>query len=156
MLRAHTASLWTAEPDVVIDLILSSGTQARQLMHQFRGLTSRVVVISSCDVYRARGILHGSELGPLEPVPLTETSPQRTNLQTYPPDRIKRLHGVFGWLDEEYDKSPVEREILGNPELSRIVLRLPMVHGPRDPLHRFHSVVTRVDDRRPAMLLEEK
>jgi nucleoside-diphosphate-sugar epimerase len=155
-LGEHAGALRAAAPDVVIDLILSSGAQARELMRLFRGGTSRVIALSSCDVYRACGVLHGSEPGPLEPVPLTESSALRTNLQTYPPDRIRMLQQVFGWLDEEYDKIPVEREILGDPELPGTVLRLPMVYGPGDPLRRFLPVVQRVDDRRPAILFEEK
>jgi nucleoside-diphosphate-sugar epimerase len=82
------SALRAAAPDVVVDLILSSGTQARELMRLFRGHTHRVVALSSCDVYRACGVLHGSEPGPLEPVPLDESSALRTKLQTYPPDRI--------------------------------------------------------------------
>jgi len=78
-------------------------------MQIFRGAAPRVVALSSCDVYRACGVLHGSEPGPLQPLPLTESSDLRTNLQTYPPDRVKMLQQVFGWLDEEYDKIPVER-----------------------------------------------
>jgi len=152
----HAEALRGAAPDVVVDLILSSGTQARELIRMFRGGTSRVVALSSCDVYRACGVLHGFEPGPLEPVPLTESSALRTRLQTYPPDRIKMLQQVFGWLDDEYDKIPVEREILGDPELPGTVLRLPMVYGPGDPLRRFLPVVQRVDDRRAAILFEEK
>jgi nucleoside-diphosphate-sugar epimerase len=152
----HAVALRAAAPDVVVDLILSSGAQAGELMRLFRGATSRVVALSSCDVYRACGVLHGSEPGPLEPVPLRESSALRTKLQTYPPDRIRMLQQVFGWLDDEYDKIPVEREILGHPELPGTVLRLPMVYGPRDPLRRFLPVVKRVDDRRPAMLFEDK
>ena len=54
--------------DVVVDLILSSGSQARELMRVFAGATRRPVALSSCDVYRACGVLHGSEPGPLEAV----------------------------------------------------------------------------------------
>jgi nucleoside-diphosphate-sugar epimerase len=152
----HAGQLRALRPDVVVDVILSSGRQARELLDVFRGATGRIVAISSCDVYRACGVLHGSEPGPLEPVPLTESSALRTTLQTYPPDRIKMLQQVFGWLDDEYDKIPVEREILGDGELAGTVLRLPMVYGPGDPLHRFLPVVKRVDDGRRAILLEEK
>jgi nucleoside-diphosphate-sugar epimerase len=101
-------------------------------------------------------VLHGCEAGPLEPVPLTESSALRTKLQTYPPDRISVLQQVFGWLDDEYDKIPVEREILGDRELSGTILRLPMVYGPGDPLRRFLPVVKRVDDGRRAIIFEEK
>jgi nucleoside-diphosphate-sugar epimerase len=155
-LRDHAAALRALQPDVVVDVILSSGAQAGELMALFRGHTSRVVALSSCDVYRACGVLHGSEPGPLEPVPLSESSALRTRLQTYPPDRIKMLQQVFGWLDDDYDKIPVEREILGAPDLPGTVLRLPMVYGPRDPLRRFLPIVKRVDDRRPAIVFEER
>lgn len=155
-LADHAAALREAAPEVVVDLILSSGRQARALMDTLRGVARRVVALSSCDVYRACGVLHGSEPGPLEPIPLTESSALRIRLQTYPPDRIRMLQQVFGWLDEEYDKIPVEREILGDPQLPGTVLRLPMVYGPGDPLRRLLPVVKRIDDRRPAILFEEK
>jgi nucleoside-diphosphate-sugar epimerase len=145
-----------SEPDVVVDLILSSGRQARTLMILFRGVARRVVALSSCDVYRACGVLHRSEAGPLEPLPLTEDSPLRTTLQTYPPDRLRMLQHVFGWLDDEYDKIPVERAILGDTELPGTVLRLPMVYGPGDPLHRQFPLVKRMDDGRRVILFEEK
>ncbi len=141
--------------DTVIDLILSSGAQAQSLMRAFRGVAERVVVASSIDVYRACGVLHGSEEGPLEPVPLTEDSPLRTKLQTYPPAQVKMLQKLFGWLDGEYDKIPVERAILGDPELPGTVLRLPMIYGPGDHLRRFHPVLKRIDDGRRAILFEE-
>src|SRR5215472_2039113 len=83
--------------DVVIDLILSSGAQARALMDAIRGAADRVVVASSMDVYRACGVLHGSEEGPLEPTPLTEGSSLRSKLQTYPPPQVEMLQKIFGW-----------------------------------------------------------
>jgi nucleoside-diphosphate-sugar epimerase len=155
-LADHGPELRALHPDAVIDLVLSSGGQARQLMAVFRGATGRIVALSSCDVYRACGVLHGSEPLPLEPLPLTENSALRSTVQTYPPDRIKMLQQVFGWLDDEYDKIPVEREVMGDPALPATVLRLPMVYGPGDPLHRFASVLTRIDDNRPEILFEEK
>src|SRR5205823_4016336 len=86
----------------------------------------------------------------------TEASALRTKLQTYPPERVRVLQHVFGWLDDEYDKIPVEQEILAVAELPGTVLRLPMVHGPGDPLHRLFPMIKRMDDRRPAILFEEK
>jgi nucleoside-diphosphate-sugar epimerase len=62
------------------------------------------------------------------------------------------LRQTFGWLDEEYDKIPIEREVLGYGELPGTVVRLPMVYGPRDPLHRFHPIVKRIADGRRAIL----
>jgi nucleoside-diphosphate-sugar epimerase len=41
-------------PDVVIDVVLSSGKQARELMTVFGGHARRVVALSSMDVSRVR------------------------------------------------------------------------------------------------------
>jgi nucleoside-diphosphate-sugar epimerase len=155
-LTESAAALRGFEPDVVIDLILSSGRQATELMAVFRGYADRVVAITSMDVYRATAVLHGLEGdGALEPVPLREDSPLRTKLQTYPPAQIKMLQQLFGWLDDEYDKIPVERAVLGDDTLPATVLRLPMIYGPGDPLHRFRPVLKRMDDQRPVIIFPD-
>jgi nucleoside-diphosphate-sugar epimerase len=140
-------------PDVVIDLIMSSERNARELIDVMRGITRRLVVVSSMDVYRACGVLHGFEPGPLEPLPLTEGSPLRTKLQTYPPKQIAVLQQVFGWLDNEYDKIPAERALLADGEFAVTILRLPMVYGPGDALRRFHPLVKRIDDGRSSIIV---
>jgi nucleoside-diphosphate-sugar epimerase len=145
----------TFRPEVVVDVILSSGRQAQELMSLFRGVAARVLALSSMDVYRACGVLHGLEPGELEPLPLTESSRLRTKLQTYPPEQIRILQQVFGWLDEEYDKIPVEQQILGDSQLPGTVLRLPMVYGPGDRLHRFHPIVKRIEDGRRVILFSD-
>jgi nucleoside-diphosphate-sugar epimerase len=152
-LRESASAIRAFAPDVVIDLVLSSGTQARELVDVMRGITDRLVALSSMDVYRACGVLHGLEEGPLEPVPLTEDSALRTKLSTYPPSVLAVLQGVFGWVDDEYDKIPVERTILGDADFRSTVLRLPMIYGPGDSLHRLWPLVRRMDDRRPFILL---
>jgi len=154
-LADSASALRAARADVVVDLILSSGRQARELMDTFRGAAARVVALSSMDVYRACGVTHRLEEGPLEPLPLTESSALRTKLQTYPPAQIRMLQQIFGWVDDEYDKIPVEREILGDRDLPATVLRLPMVYGPGDPLHRFQPIVKRVVDGRRTILFSE-
>jgi nucleoside-diphosphate-sugar epimerase len=142
-------------PDVIIDLILSSGEQARQLMDISHELTRRVVAISSMDVYRAWGVLHGAESGSLEPLPLTEDSPLRTFRRLYPPETVKMLQNVFAWLDEHYDKIAVEEAIMDDPAIPGTVLRLPMVYGPGDPLHRFFPLLKRFADGRSFILLAD-
>ena len=79
----------------------------------------------------------------------------RTKLQTYPAAAIKMLRGIFPWLDDEYDKIPVERAVLGDAELPATVLRLPMIYGPGDPLHRFHAMLKRMGDNRPVIVLPD-
>lgn len=141
-------------PDVVIDLILSSYRQAAVLMQAFSGIARRVVAISSMDVYRACAVAYGMEPGPLEPVPLTEDSSLRTK-PLYSVEILKKLRGTMEWVDDDYDKVPVERTIMNDAQLPGTVLRLPFVYGPGDPLHRLFPILKRVDDGRKVMLLDE-
>jgi nucleoside-diphosphate-sugar epimerase len=141
--------------DVVVDLILSSATQAQATMDSFRGVARRIIVASSIDVYRACGILHRSEDGPLEPVPLTEDSLLRTKLQTYPPEQMATIRKYFAWIEEDYDKIPVERAIMGDADLPGTICRLPMIYGPGDYARRFHPVLKRIDDGRRTIIYEE-
>lgn len=143
-------------PDVVVDFILSSERQATDLMNAMRGTVGRVVALSSGDVYRAAGILHGLEPGPLQPVPLTEASELRTHRRPYPPEALAMLRNVFAWLDDDYDKIPVEQAVMGDSVIRGTVLRLPMIYGPGDPLHRLHPILKRMDDGRRAILMQEE
>jgi nucleoside-diphosphate-sugar epimerase len=141
--------------DVVIDFILSSGRQAKELTRAFRGNASRVVAISSMDVYRAMGVIHGTEPGPLQKLPLTEESELRTQQNSYSAEAMKKVREVYPWADDEYDKIPVEHAMLEGCDLDATVLRLPMVYGPGDPLHRFHAMLKRMDDGRKQILLPD-
>ncbi len=135
-------------PGVVVDLVISSVRQAEELMSLFRGATERVVMLSSIDVYRAVGLTHGTETGPLQELPLTEQSELRRNLHPYSPDAMRMLRRIFPWATDDYDKIPAERVVMNDSDLPGTVLRLPMVYGPGDPLHRFYPVVKRIADRR--------
>src|SRR6202451_1737107 len=161
-------SAWAQElkrfvPDVVIDFVISSGAQAEELMNIFRGATQRVVMLSSIDVYRAVGISHGTESGPLQEVPLTEGSELRRCLHPFPPEGLQLMQKIFPWATDDYDKIPAERIVMSrvlndgvnDPELAGTVLRLPMVYGPGDPLHRFYPVVKRIDDGRSHIIFAE-
>jgi nucleoside-diphosphate-sugar epimerase len=140
--------------DLVIDFILSSERQARQFMETFRGITGRAVVLSSMDVYRAWGLFYGLEPGGPEPLPVTEDSAVRTR-PAYPPEVLEKLRKIVSWADAEYDKVPVERIVLGDPGLPGTILRLPMVYGPGDYIHRFHPFLKRIDDGRPFILFAD-
>ncbi|HEX3760567.1 MAG TPA: NAD-dependent epimerase/dehydratase family protein [Kofleriaceae bacterium] len=151
-LAEHRGAIAAFAPDVVIDMILSSGEQAAALVEAVRGIAGRTVAITSLDVYRACGVLHRLEPGPLEPMPLTERSPLRSAPQTYPPQQLAALQHLFGWADDAYDKLAVERAVRA---LDATVLRLPLVYGPGDPLRRLQPVVRRILDGRRAILFAE-
>jgi nucleoside-diphosphate-sugar epimerase len=87
-------------PDVIVDLILSSGEQALQLMDIGREIARRVIAISSMDVYRAWGVVHQVEPGTLDPLPLTEDSPLRVTRTLYPLETLKMMQNIFTWVNE--------------------------------------------------------
>jgi nucleoside-diphosphate-sugar epimerase len=154
-LQDHQPEFRRQKFDVVIDFVLSSGRQAQQFMDTFRGIAGRVVGLSSMDVYRAWGVFNNLEPGDLQELPLTEESELRTSRNTYPPEALKRAQSVYGWIDEEYDKVPVEQAVLGDPKLPGTILRLPMIYGPGDPAHRFHPTLKRIDDGRKQIIFAD-
>ena len=62
---------------------------------------------------------------------------------------------MYTWVDDEYDKIPAEQAVLGDPKLPGTILRLPMIYGPGDPLHRFHPMLKRIDDGRRHILFAD-
>ena len=126
-------------PEVVLDMLALTRDDAEMLMRVFRGVAQRVVVPSSIDVYRVYGRLHGTEPGPVDPIPLTEEAPLRERLS---------IHG------EIYEKRWVEQVVLSDPQLPGTVLRYPMIYGPNDGGRTFH-LVKRMIDNRLVILIDE-
>lgn len=135
----HLDSLRRLSPEVVLDMVPFREEDARRVL-SFKGVARRSVVLSSTDVYRAFGRIHRTEPGPPDPVPLKEDSPLRERL-------------TAAGLD--YNKTAVERGVTSDPELPATVLRLPATHGPGDRQHRLFPYLKRMDDGRPAILLDE-
>ena len=154
-LQDHQPEFRRRRFDVVVDFVLSSGRQAVQLMDTFRGITGRVVALSSMDVYRAMGVFYGFESGGLQELPLMEDSDLRTSRNVYSPEALTRVRTIYPWIDDEYDKVPVEQAVLGDRRLAGTVLRLPMIYGQGDPLHRFHAVLKRIDDGRRQIIFAD-
>lgn len=154
-LQDHQPEFRRQKFDVVIDFVLNSGRQAQQLMDTFRGIAGRVVALSSMDVYRAWGVFYKMDSGGLQELPLREDSELRTSRITYPPEALKRTQAIYGWIDEEYDKIPVEQAVLSDHKLPGTILRLPMIYGPGDPAHRFHPVLKRIDDDRKHIIFAD-
>jgi len=137
-------------PDVVVDMMLRSEAQAEQLLNLLADRVQRIVMASSCDVYRNFGLLIGSEEGESSSTPLSETSPLRDKRYPYRTDKTDESDPMY-W----YDKIPIEQMLLSSdPETA--VVRLPMIYGPRDYQHRLYEYIKRMDDGRPAIILEEK
>jgi nucleoside-diphosphate-sugar epimerase len=141
-------------PEVVLDMWPMFERDARVVVDLFRGLARRIVAISSQDVYRAYGRVRGTEPGPPDQVPLAEDAPLRERLYPYRGETSRSQADPDYWMDD-YDKILVEHIIMGAADLPGTILRLPMVYGPRDEQHRFFDWQKRMDDQRPAILLDE-
>ncbi len=133
----HVDELRSLQPDVVVDMVAYVRGDARRAL-DFKGIARRAVVISSADVYLAFGRVHQTEPGPPVELPLTEDSPLRAVV-----------------IDPTYDKVAVEEEARSDPDFPVTILRYPAVHGPGDPQHRLYQFIRRMDDRRPAILVQD-
>jgi nucleoside-diphosphate-sugar epimerase len=143
------SELMQPAPDVVLHMFPVGQDDTRAAVARFAGIAKRVVAISSGDVYLAYGRLLGSEPGPPEPVPLKEDAALREILYPYRGSAA----GPADWT-YHYEKILVERAVLASAAPVGTVLRLPAVYGPGDPYRRLRSYVRRMDDGRPAVLLE--
>ena len=148
-LADHQGDFSRFGPEVIVDMIAYTEDDAQGLVDTFRGVARRIVVLSSGDVYRAYGRFIGTEPGPLEPTPLAEDAPIRSMLFPY----RDKAQGPDDFL-YTYDKIPVERTAMADPDLPGTVLRLPMTYGPGDPFRRLSPYLKRMDDGRPAIVLD--
>jgi nucleoside-diphosphate-sugar epimerase len=114
-------------PDVVVHMWAMTEMDAESLLHTFRGVASRAVVISSGDVYRAYGRLMGLESGTPDPIPLTENAPLRESRYPYRRTAPNQDH----WMTH-YDKVLVEQVLRDQTDLPTCILRFPAVVGPSD------------------------
>lgn len=113
--------------DAVIHMVAMGHADAEAAVRTFEGRTQRLVLISSCDVYRAYGRLTKSEPGSPDPVPLSEDAPLRSVLYPY-----RGMEAQLGAFARDYDKTLAERAVQRARELEWTILRLPKVYGPED------------------------
>src|SRR5262245_14166324 len=132
-------------PDVVIDMVPYIAKSGAHGVLHFKGIARRGLVLTSCDVYRAFARFWRSEPGPPDPLPLTEESPLRAKTA---PDR--------GSVRVDFDNVEVEEQVLCDTQFPVTSLRLPATYGPGDPQHRLYELVGRMDDARPAILIDER
>jgi nucleoside-diphosphate-sugar epimerase len=138
---AEVGKLRALEPQVVVDMVPFVDKAGHGIAH-FLDATERAVVVTSGDVYRAFARLLRSEPGHPDDVPLSEDAPLRA----------ERSPDLTGEID--FDNLEVERAVAALP-LPVTVLRPAVVYGPNDPLDRLGDYLRRMDDGRPAILLEE-
>jgi nucleoside-diphosphate-sugar epimerase len=151
----HRDAFRSFDPVTVVDMRSMTEGDARAVVDAVRGIADRIVAVSSMDVYRAYGRLHGTEPGPPLDPPFDEDSPLREKLYPYREHTPSSIGERPAWLGA-YDKILVERTVLEDPDIAGTVLRFPMVHGERDEQRRFYSLWKRMIDGRPAVLMSTK
>ena len=147
-LHESRADIESFAPDLVLDVIPYTEQQARQLDSVCRGRTSRIVALSSADVYRNYDGLRGIATDAPDPGPLEEDAPCRRTRYPY------RGADVDFKYAREYDKILVEQVLQNNSELPSTVLRLPAVYGPADRQHRLRPYLQQMLDGRPSIQME--
>ena len=152
-LEAARPQIEAFQPDVAIHMIAMTEAQATAFTRALRGVAKRAVVISSQDVYRAFGRVNGIETGEPDATPLREDAPLRERLYPYRGEQPRAADDPARWMDE-YDKILVERAVMAEPALPCAVIRLPAVYGPHDSRRRFRQWLKRMDDGRPAILMD--
>ncbi|MBY6240891.1 NAD-dependent epimerase/dehydratase family protein [Methylosinus sp. Sm6] len=110
--------------DLVVHMVAMGADDAEAAVETFSGRTRRLIVISSCDVYRAYGRLTGIEPGSPEPVPLTEEAPLRSIFFPF-----RGMEEQLGAYVRDYDKVLVETAVRSANDLDWTILRLPKVYG---------------------------
>lgn len=149
-LAASRTEISAFEPEIVLHNVVVKEAHVEGALEALRGIAQRLVMVSSCDVYRAYGRLTGTEPGPPDPMPLDENAPLRESRYPYRdrfPDAAHPLH----W----YDKIPAEERAFSDSTITGVVLRLPMVLGPHDYQHRLFPFFRPMEDGRPALVFEE-
>jgi nucleoside-diphosphate-sugar epimerase len=141
---SFVSRLTQTNPEVVIDVVPYIDKAGHGIQH-FRGVAERAVVVTSGDVYRAFAILHGAEPADApQPMPVTEESETRISRS---PDLTPEI---------DYDNAEVEQVLSRDAVLPVTVLRLPVIYGPHDAQRRLAHYVRRMDDARPAIVLDER
>lgn len=149
-LHDSRADIESFGPDVVFDAILYTERQARALVDVCRGGTTRIVALSSADVYRNYDGLRGVTTDLPDPVPLTEEAALRRTRYPY------RDSDVDFKYAHDYDKILVEQVLLENPDASSTVLRLPAVYGPGDRQHRLRPYLQQMIDGQSTIVLQHE
>jgi nucleoside-diphosphate-sugar epimerase len=119
------------QPDVIIHAAAMFERQIKALEQALSGKKTRVILLSSADVYKAFEVVNRLSDTPVQPVPIHERSPLRETLYPY---RGRRLDMDIA---HDYEKITVERAALESPIIDSVILRLGMVYGENDYNHRF-------------------
>ncbi|WP_131782887.1 NAD-dependent epimerase/dehydratase family protein [Legionella gresilensis] len=127
-LSQYKKTLQNFEPDVVVDMLAMTQSDAEQLLDVFTGVAKKLIIISSIDVYLAHEFLWEKQANHCMPMPLKEDALLRQEIFPY-----KKYTNDKNELNCFYSKIQVENVIEQAP-ISSTILRFPFVYGPGDYL----------------------
>ncbi|MDR1794534.1 MAG: NAD-dependent epimerase/dehydratase family protein [Erysipelotrichaceae bacterium] len=132
--KALQSAIAQVQPDCIIHMIAMESEHIKVLEEALAGNPTRVVVVSSADVYKAFEVLNRLSEAEIQPLPLAETSPLRDIRYPY-----RGKEGMPAY--ENYEKIDVETLALASPVIQPIITRLGMVFGVNDPNKRFDAAI---------------
>jgi nucleoside-diphosphate-sugar epimerase len=134
--RAVAAAVKSGRIESVVDLLALTEEATRRLLDPLEGHIARYILVSSGDVYRNYGgLLRKEEAQPILDA-VGEGAPLRASCYPYRGAKPRPDKDPDRWLDD-YDKIPIEDNVVARSGIDWTILRLPMVFGPQDRQHRF-------------------
>lgn len=140
-------AITTVNPDVIIHMIALSEDDVIAL-HQALRKKTKVILISSGDVYKGYEILTKMSEDEIETAPFTESSPLRQQLYPY----RNRYEFDFAY---NYEKILVEKAALASEKMEAIILRLGMVYGVYDGNHRFAEFIHNMKSQKEVSICKD-
>ena len=128
----HIQEISGFRPDAIIDTSQFRTDTTQSVIKALTGLCERYVLVSSIDVYRGYGILHRTEPGPHQPMPVSEGDVLRT-LPSF--DQTETDDNIFA-----------ERAALDNGVLPVTVVRAPAIFGRGDRQKRISQHLAAIRD----------
>ena len=123
----HAEDLAEFAPEAVIDTTQFRTDTTRSVIATVKNFSKRYVLVSSKDVYRGYGVVHGTEPGPNPEMPLTEDSELRTLPSV---DQTETVDNIFA-----------ERAAREQTDISTTIVRAPGIFGPGDRQRRIGNIV---------------
>lgn len=126
-------------PDVIVDMLGYTARDATTLAGALPAHLSRLVLVSSGDVYAMYGAFLGHEASPATDGPVGEQGALRSRLYPY-----RDQADSDDDFRHDYDKILVEQKLRELAPVPVTIVRLPMVYGPGDPQRRVQAEVARL------------
>lgn len=128
----HLSEIDSFNPDAVIDTTQFRTDTTQSVMATLTGRCERYVLVSSMDVYRGYGILHRTEPGPHQSMPVSETDALRTLPSA---DQTETDDNIFA-----------EQAALESNVLPVTIVRAPAIFGRGDKFRRTAGHLAAIRD----------